>query len=235
MSGRLSPPPLGRALATHPSHACGRPGRDAAGDCGTRLLPGAAGGGGGGPQPRRGRAAASAGHHAAMGQEVGGQHQAAHRHPGAGAGSQAGSQAGRRRPGQRSRAPCNCPHACPLPQACHYCPGRSYVAAGFVKWIEAAGARAVPIRCAHACRRRPAELPPPPPPACRRLPPLSSPLPPACRLALSPPPSSSIHTCSFYHSEQELHRLFKSVNGIIFPGGLTDLWMDSPCERCDAC
>lgn len=31
-------------------------------------------------------------------------------------------------------------------QACHYCPGRSYVAAGFVKWIEAAGARAVPIR-----------------------------------------------------------------------------------------
>lgn len=33
-------------------------------------------------------------------------------------------------------------------QACHYCPGRSYVAAGFVKWIEAAGARAVPIRCA---------------------------------------------------------------------------------------
>jgi len=25
-----------------------------------------------------------------------------------------------------------------------------------------------------------------------------------------------------------LHRLFKSVNGLIFPGGLTDLWMDSP-------
>ena len=40
-------------------------------------------------------------------------------------------------------------------QACHYCPGRSYVAAGFVKWIEAAGARAVPIRCdpRDACRR----------------------------------------------------------------------------------
>ncbi len=36
---------------------------------------------------------------------------------------------------------------------------------------------------------------------------------------------------SYYHSEAELHRLFKSVNGIIFPGGLTDLWMDSPCER----
>lgn len=54
----------------------------------------------------------------------------------------------------------------------------SYVAAGFVKWIEAAGARAVPIR--------------------------------------------------YYTSEAELHRLFKSVNGIIFPGGLTDLWMDSP-------
>lgn len=65
-----------------------------------------------------------------------------------------------------------------LAQACHYCPGRSYVAAGFVKWIEAAGARAVPIR--------------------------------------------------FYNSEEELHRVFKSVNGLIFPGGLTDLWMDSP-------
>lgn len=65
-----------------------------------------------------------------------------------------------------------------LAQACHYCPGRSYVAAGFVKWIEAAGARAVPIR--------------------------------------------------YYSSEAELHRLFKSVNGLIFPGGLTDLWMDSP-------
>lgn len=65
-----------------------------------------------------------------------------------------------------------------LAQACHYCPGRSYVAAGFVKWIEAAGARAVPIR--------------------------------------------------YYSSDAELHRLFKSVNGIIFPGGLTDLWMDSP-------
>ncbi|PSC69860.1 gamma-glutamyl hydrolase [Micractinium conductrix] len=65
-----------------------------------------------------------------------------------------------------------------LAQACHYCPGRSYVAAGFVKWIEAAGARAVPIR--------------------------------------------------YYSSEQELRRVFKSVNGMIFPGGLTDLWMDSP-------
>lgn len=32
----------------------------------------------------------------------------------------------------------------------------------------------------------------------------------------------------YYHSEAELHRLFKSINGLIFPGGLTDLWMDSP-------
>ena len=32
----------------------------------------------------------------------------------------------------------------------------------------------------------------------------------------------------FYNSEEELHRIFKSVNGLIFPGGLTDLWMDSP-------
>jgi len=65
-----------------------------------------------------------------------------------------------------------------LAQRCHDCPGHSYVAAGFVKWIEAAGARPVPIR--------------------------------------------------YYSSEAELHRLFKAVNGIIFPGGLTDLWMDSP-------
>jgi hypothetical protein len=34
--------------------------------------------------------------------------------------------------------------------------------------------------------------------------------------------------CRFYSSEEELHRVFKSVNGLIFPGGLTDLWMDSP-------
>jgi hypothetical protein len=49
------------------------------------------------------------------------------------------------------------------------CPGKSYVAAGFVKWIEAAGGRAVPIR--------------------------------------------------FYASDDELHRIFKSINGIIFPVG----------------
>ncbi len=54
-----------------------------------------------------------------------------------------------------------------LPQPCHGCPGKSYVAAGFVKWIEAAGARAVPIR--------------------------------------------------FYASDDELARLFKSINGLIFP------------------
>lgn len=65
-----------------------------------------------------------------------------------------------------------------LAQRCHDCPGRSYIAAGFSKWIEAAGARAVPIR--------------------------------------------------FYSSEAELKRLFDSVNGIIFPGGLTDLYMDDP-------
>ena len=32
----------------------------------------------------------------------------------------------------------------------------------------------------------------------------------------------------YYNSEEELHRIFKSLNGMIFPGGLTDLWMDSP-------
>ncbi|KAK9803146.1 hypothetical protein WJX72_001749 [[Myrmecia] bisecta] len=62
--------------------------------------------------------------------------------------------------------------------ACHYCPGQSYVAAAYVKWIESAGGRAVPIR--------------------------------------------------LYDSDEELKRLFSSVNGIIFPGGLTDLWLDDP-------
>lgn len=65
-----------------------------------------------------------------------------------------------------------------LSQACHRCPGKSYVAAAYVKWIEAAGGRAVPIR--------------------------------------------------YYASDKELKRLFNSVNGLIFPGGLTDLYMDDP-------
>ncbi|DBA85682.1 hypothetical protein WJX77_001899 [Trebouxia sp. C0004] len=65
-----------------------------------------------------------------------------------------------------------------LSQACHYCPGKSYVAAAYVKWIESAGGRAVPIR--------------------------------------------------FYESEDEIHRLFRSINGVILPGGLTDLWLDDP-------
>jgi gamma-glutamyl hydrolase len=65
-----------------------------------------------------------------------------------------------------------------LSQACHSCPGKSYVAAAYVKWLESAGGRAVPIR--------------------------------------------------FYESEDELRRLFKSVNGLVFPGGLTDLWLDDP-------
>lgn len=65
-----------------------------------------------------------------------------------------------------------------MTQPCHECPGRSYIAAGFVKWIESAGARAVPIR--------------------------------------------------FYSSDDELKRLFKSINGLVFPGGLTWLWLDAP-------
>jgi gamma-glutamyl hydrolase len=32
----------------------------------------------------------------------------------------------------------------------------------------------------------------------------------------------------FYVSDEELKRLFNSVNGIIFPGGLTDLYLDDP-------
>lgn len=65
-----------------------------------------------------------------------------------------------------------------LTQPCHDCPGKSYIAAGYVKWIESAGGRAVPIR--------------------------------------------------FYASDDELHRIFKSINGLVFPGGLTWLWLDSP-------
>jgi hypothetical protein len=47
---------------------------------------------------------------------------------------------------------------------------RSYIASGFVKWIESAGGRAVPIR--------------------------------------------------FYASDAELYRIFKSINGIVFPVSL---------------
>lgn len=65
-----------------------------------------------------------------------------------------------------------------LTQPCHDCPGKSYIAAGYVKWIESSGGRAVPIR--------------------------------------------------FYASDAELHRLFKSINGLVFAGGLTWLWLDSP-------
>ena len=32
----------------------------------------------------------------------------------------------------------------------------------------------------------------------------------------------------YYASDKELKRLFNSVNGLIFPGGLTDLYMDDP-------
>ncbi|KAG2482320.1 hypothetical protein HYH03_018742 [Edaphochlamys debaryana] len=65
-----------------------------------------------------------------------------------------------------------------LTQPCHECPGKSYIAAGYVKWIEMGGGRAVPIR--------------------------------------------------FYATDSELRRLFKSLNGLVFPGGLTWLWLDSP-------
>lgn len=65
-----------------------------------------------------------------------------------------------------------------LTQPCSDCPGRSYIAASYVKWVEAAGGRVVPIR--------------------------------------------------FYASDAELKRLFNSVNGLVFPGGLTWLWLDAP-------
>lgn len=65
-----------------------------------------------------------------------------------------------------------------LTQACHRCPGKSYIAGAYTKWIEAAGGRAVPLR--------------------------------------------------YYVSDNELRRLFDTVNGIIFPGGLTDLHLSDP-------
>eukprot|EP00195_Chlamydomonas_chlamydogama_P004992 CAMPEP_0202904808 /NCGR_PEP_ID=MMETSP1392-20130828/31165_1 /ASSEMBLY_ACC=CAM_ASM_000868 /TAXON_ID=225041 /ORGANISM="Chlamydomonas chlamydogama, Strain SAG 11-48b" /LENGTH=315 /DNA_ID=CAMNT_0049592621 /DNA_START=102 /DNA_END=1049 /DNA_ORIENTATION=+ len=65
-----------------------------------------------------------------------------------------------------------------LTQPCMECPGKSYIAAAYVKWIESAGGRAVPVR--------------------------------------------------FYASEGELKRIFNSINGLVFPGGLTWLWLDSP-------
>ncbi|KAG1661191.1 hypothetical protein FOA52_005997 [Chlamydomonas sp. UWO 241] len=65
-----------------------------------------------------------------------------------------------------------------LTQPCSTCPGTNYVAAAFVKWVEAAGGRPVPIR--------------------------------------------------YHASDDELARLFKSVNALIFPGGLTWLWLDAP-------
>ena len=36
------------------------------------------------------------------------------------------------------------------------------------------------------------------------------------------------HGRRFYATDPELRRLFKSVNGLIFPGGLTDLYIDDP-------
>lgn len=65
-----------------------------------------------------------------------------------------------------------------LSQPCHDCPGRSYIPAAYVKWIEAAGGRAVPIR--------------------------------------------------YYDSDERLRFLFNSTSGLIFPGGLTWLYLDAP-------
>ncbi|GBF95078.1 gamma-glutamyl hydrolase [Raphidocelis subcapitata] len=65
-----------------------------------------------------------------------------------------------------------------LTQPCSDCPGKSYIAASYVHWIESAGGRVAPIR--------------------------------------------------FYASDAELKRLFNSVNGLVFAGGLTWLWLDSP-------
>ena len=73
---------------------------------------------------------------------------------------------------------------------------RSYVAAAYVKWIEQAGGRAVPIRCA-------------------RLQLVGSP-----QLAPKDSPQMSkvnFALCRYYSSDAELVRLFKSVNGLILP------------------
>lgn len=108
--------------------------------------------------------------------------------------------------------------------------GKSYIAAGFVKWIEAAGARAVPIRSIIEC-------------------------PEMLQFFVL---HFCLVSCRFYATDAELKRLFKSINGIIFPvrcvtgtieahfacarsvvsihnimvwisqGGLTWLWRDAP-------
>eukprot|EP00967_Tisochrysis_lutea_P119908 scaffold196153_cov18-Tisochrysis_lutea.AAC.1 len=72
-----------------------------------------------------------------------------------------------------------CPESLSSASNCNCNPeSKSYIAAAFVKWVEAAGGRPVPIR--------------------------------------------------FYNSEAELYRLFKQLNGLVFPGGLTWLWLESP-------
>lgn len=58
---------------------------------------------------------------------------------------------------------------------------RSYIAAGYVKWIESAGARAVPIR--------------------------------------------------FYASDGELRRIFQSINGLVFPGGVSLFFLSAADAR----
>ena len=90
-----------------------------------------------------------------------------------------------------------------------------------MKWIEAAGGRAVPIRFYVSdgeLRRRAFHF---------RVPPLffqtllsSS----SCSLSQLTLPSS----LSLSPLIPPSNRLFDSVNGIIFPGGLTDLYLDDP-------
>ena len=75
--------------------------------------------------------------------------------------------------------------------------GKSWIAAGFVKWLESAGARPVPIRYVHLVTM------------C---------VSPSLLVMLV---KVFLFVClcitRFYATDGELRRLFKSINGIIFP------------------
>ena len=87
---------------------------------------------------------------------------------------------------------------------------RSYVAAAYVKWVEMAGARAVPIR--HACTN------PLPQCSCLHKHNMAELVFALCinveRLLCL---TQTVACRRFYVSDNELRRLFESVNGVILP------------------
>ncbi len=88
---------------------------------------------------------------------------------------------------------------------------RSYVAAAYVKWIESAGGRAVPIRYCWLCSMAEA-------PSVSVVVMSNALLREGC---IPPTMCSKLDSllCRFYESEDEIHRLFRSINGVILPVG----------------